>query len=69
MAGKRDHAVVAVVDGLTNAEAAQMTKEIMKAKGKYAAKGRGTIASGKKSDVAALLQAGHDKILAIGTEK
>lgn len=58
MAGKKDNAVVAVVSDLTSEQAAQMTKEIMKAKQKYAPNGRGTIASGKKTDVGILLQKG-----------
>lgn len=40
MAGTKDHAVVAVIGDLTNEQAAQMTKEIMKAKRKYAPNGR-----------------------------
>ena len=35
----------------------------MKAKQKYAPKGRGTIASGKKSDVGGLIQTGKRKQL------
>lgn len=58
MAGKKDNAVVAVVSDLTSEQAAQMTKEIMKAKRKYAPNGRGTIASGKRADVGRLLQKG-----------
>ena len=63
MAGTKDNAVVAVIGDLTSEQAAQMTKEIMKAKRKYAPKGRGTIASGKKSDVGSLLQTGKRKQL------
>lgn len=63
MAGIKDNAVVAVIGDLTNEQAAQMTKEIMKAKRKYAPKGRGTIACGKKSDVRELLQTGKHKQL------
>ena len=63
MAGKKDNAIVAVIGDLTNEQAAQVTKEIMKAKRKYAPNGRGTIACGKKSDVSGLLQAGKQKLL------
>lgn len=63
MARVRDNAVVAVIGDLTSSQAAQMTKEIMKAKQKYAPKGRGTIASGKKSDVGGLLKTGKRKQL------
>lgn len=63
MAGTKDNAIVAVIGDLTNEQAAQMTKEIMKAKRKYAPNGRGTIACGKKSDVGGLLQTGKRKQL------
>ena len=63
MAGTKDNAIVAVISDLTNEQAAQMTKEIMKAKRKFAPNGRGTIASGKKSDVGGLLQTGKRKQL------
>lgn len=56
MAGRKDNAVVAVISDLTDEQAAQMTKEIIKAKKKYAPNGRGTIAGGKKNDVGRLLQ-------------
>ena len=63
MAGIKDNAIIAVIGDLTNEQAAQMTKEIMKAKKKYAPNGRGTIACGKKSDVGGLLQAGKRRQL------
>ncbi len=63
MAGTKDNAVVAVIGDLTSEQAAQMTKEIMKAKRKYAPNGRGTIANGKKGDVGRLLQTGNSKQL------
>ena len=63
MAGTKDNAVVAVIGDLTNEQVAQMTKEIMKAKRKYAPNSRGTIACGKKSEVGGLLQSGKRKQL------
>ena len=63
MAGAKDNAVIAVISDLTGSQADQLTKEIMKAKRKYAPNGRGTIASGKKSDVGGLLQSGKRKQL------
>jgi predicted Zn-dependent peptidase len=63
MAGKKDNAVVAVIGDLTDEQAAQMTKEIMKAKRKNAPYGRGTIACCKKSEVGGLLQTGKRKQL------
>lgn len=63
MAGTKDNAIVAVIGDLTSEQAAQITKEIMKAKRKYAPNGRGTIACGKKADVGGLLQTGRRKQL------
>ena len=62
MAGKRNSALVAVITDLTSSQAAQMSKEIMRAKAKYAPHGRGTIASGLKSSVSSLIQSGQKKI-------
>ena len=62
MAGKKDNALVAVISDLTKTQAAQMSKEIMMAKAKYAPEGRGTIAAGEKSKVGALIQNGRKKI-------
>ena len=63
MAGTKDNAVVVVIGDLTNEQAAQMTKEIMKVKRKYAPNGRGTIACGKKNNVGGLLQSAKRKQL------
>lgn len=62
MAGKKDKAVVAVISGLTSNQSAQITKEIMRAKEKYAPQSRGTVASGLLSSVGALLQKGQKRI-------
>ena len=62
MAGKKDNAVVAVISGLTSNQAAQISKDLMKSKEKYAPFARGTIASGKHSGVGALLQRSNKRI-------
>lgn len=62
MAGKKDKAVVVVLSGLTDNQAAQMIKDIMKAKQKNAPLSRGTIASGSMSSVSGLLQNGTKQI-------
>ena len=62
MAGKKDSVVVAVMTDLTERQAAEMTKELVKAKQKYAPVGRGTIAFGKKGDVGRLLGNGQKRI-------
>ena len=61
MAGKKDRAVVAVISDLTQNQAAQISKDIMKAKAKYAPNGRGTIATGLKTNVGSLIQGGSRK--------
>lgn len=61
MAGKKDRAVVAVISELTQNQAAQISKDIMKAK--CAPLGRGTIASGQKSNVGSLIQGGIRKMI------
>ncbi len=61
MAGKKDNAIVAVVTELTTEQAAQIMKDIIKAKNKYAPKGRGTIATGKREEVGALIQRGSQR--------
>ena len=48
MAGKKDNAVVMVLTDITNAQAAQVAKEVIRIKNKHAPLGRGTIATGKK---------------------
>ncbi|MCD7715321.1 MAG: hypothetical protein LUI39_02570 [Lachnospiraceae bacterium] len=61
MAGKRNRVVVAVISGMTDTQAADVTKEIMKAKQKKAPNARGTIASGNENEVGGLLQQGYRK--------
>ena len=63
MAGKKDRAVVAVISELTQNQAAQISKDIMNAKAKYAPLGRGTIASCRKSNVGSLIQGGIRKMI------
>lgn len=62
MAGSKDRSVVAVISGLTNRQAAEISKDIMRAKDKHAPFSRGTIATGAKNSVGALLQRGQKRI-------
>ncbi len=62
MAGKKDQAVVAVISGLTNNQAAQITKDIMKSKQTHAPHARGTASAGLISNIGALLQKGNKRI-------
>lgn len=58
MAGKKDNVVVAVIGDLTASQAAELQKQIVVAKGRYAPNGRGTIATGIREDVGVLIQSG-----------
>lgn len=58
MAGKKDRAVVAVISDLTRSQAAQISKDFMRAKDKRTSLGRGTIATGERSTVGSLIQGG-----------
>ena len=62
MAGKKDKTVVAVIAGLTDNQAAQITKDILMSKQRNAPLGRGTVASGLISSTGALLQKGIKQI-------
>ena len=62
MAGKKDNKMVLVLTDMTDNQAAQMLKEVVKAKKKYAPNARGTAACGKRSDVGNLLQSGIRKV-------
>lgn len=62
MAGIKDKSVVAVIAGLTDNQAAQLSKDIMKSKQKYAPHSRGTIAAGFTSSIGSLLQKGNKRI-------
>lgn len=55
MAKKRQRSS-SVISNLTQNQAAQISKDIMKAKAKYAPNGRGTIATGQKTNMGSLIQ-------------
>lgn len=63
MAGKKNNGVVAVISDLTNEQAAQLTKEIIKAKRKVAPKGRGMISSGMKENIGLIINKGRERLL------
>ena len=63
MAGKKDNAVVSVIAGLTKTQAAQISKDIMRSKAKYAPNSRGTIATGLIKNVGNLIQSGKRKAI------
>ena len=56
MAGKKDNVVVAIIGDLTNEQQAQISKEIIKAKKKYAPNGRGTVECLDRNTIGKILQ-------------
>jgi hypothetical protein len=56
VAGKKDKVVVAVIGDLTASQAAELQKQIVVAKCRYAPNGRGTIATGTRENVGVLIQ-------------
>ena len=58
MAGRKDNVVVAVIGDLTANQAAELQKQIVVAKSRYAPNGRGTIATGTRENVGVLIQSG-----------
>ncbi|HOO25267.1 MAG TPA: hypothetical protein PKW24_01495 [Clostridiales bacterium] len=62
MAGKKDQSVVAVIDGLTKTQAANISSDILKAKNKHAPEARGTAAIGNRFDIKKNLVSGYENI-------
>ena len=62
MAGNKDKSVVAVISGLTDTQAANINRDIMKAKRKHAPNSRGTSAIGRSMDVSRMLDRGFKRI-------
>jgi hypothetical protein len=66
MAGKKDRSVVSVIDGLTSAQAANITRDIIKSKNKHAPEARGTAVSGNRLDIGKNLSSGLNNIKRLG---
>lgn len=62
MGKKKDYVVLAVISDLTENQAAELSKEIMKAKMKNVPDGRGTIASMSREKIGKALQTENKKI-------
>ena len=56
MAGKKDKSLVAVINGLTQAQASEISKAVTNAKGRIAPNSRGTIAFCNDEDVGNMIQ-------------
>ena len=63
MAGKKDNIVVAIIGDLTSEQQAQMSKEILKAKKKYAPHGRGTVQCTDRETIGKILQKETRKLI------
>ena len=55
MAGKKNQSVVAVIDGLTSTQAANIQADIIKSKNKHAPSARGIATQGNRQDVGKML--------------
>jgi hypothetical protein len=66
MAGKKDQSLVAIIDGLTNIQAANIQSDIIKSKNKYAPDARAIATQGNRQDVGKMLSSGHDTVKKIG---
>ncbi len=62
MSGKKNNVVVSVITGLTETQAANINRDIMKSKQKNAPHSRGTSGIGLFEDVASLLSNGFKQI-------
>ncbi len=62
MAGKKAQSVVAVIDGLTQTQAANITSDIIKAKNKHAPDARATAVSANRLDIGKNISSGLDAV-------
>jgi hypothetical protein len=62
MTGKKNQSVVAVIDGLTPTQAANIQADIIKSKNKHAPNARGIATQGNREDVGKMLSNGQDSI-------
>lgn len=59
MSGKKDHAIVVVMNNLTSTQAANISADIEKSKFRRAPNARGTIVTGQRKDVGVMLEKGQ----------
>ncbi len=62
MAGEKNRAIVAVLTNLTETQAAEISKDLMKSKQKHAEHGRGIISVTQESNVKKILRKGTKEI-------
>ena len=60
MAGKKNQSVVAVIDGLTSTQAANIQADIIESKNKHAPTARATAIQGNRQDVGKMLSSGQN---------
>lgn len=69
MAGKKDQAIVVVIDGVTNIQAANIKSDIEKSKAKHAPFARGIASTGNRNDISKRLSNQQDDVKRIGKSK
>lgn len=69
MAGKKDQAVVVVIDGCTHIQAANIKADIEKSKAKHAPLARATASTGHRDDVGKRLSLQHESVRQLGSSK
>lgn len=62
MAGKKNQSVVAVIDGLTPNQAANIQADIIKSKNKHAPSARGIATQGNRQDVGKMLSSNQNAV-------
>lgn len=65
MAGKKNQAVVAVIEGLTPVQAANIQADIIKSKNKHAPNARGIATQGSRQDIGKMLSSGQNAVMQI----
>jgi len=65
MAGKKNQSVVAVIDGLTPTQAANIQADIIKSKSKHAPTARAIATQGNRQDVGKMLSSGQNAVMQI----
>lgn len=68
MAGKKNQSVVAVIDGLTATQAANIQADIIKSKSKHAPNARGIATQGNREDVGKMISSGQKAVMKIDSK-
>jgi len=63
MIGKKNQSVIAVIDGLTATQAANIQADILKSKSKHAPKARGIATQGDREDIGKMISSGQKAVM------